>query len=63
MTKRNQHIVPHPDGWAVKPAGGEKASSVHSTQRDAIDRGREVAHNQKTELRKAEALCETNPHN
>tara|TARA_R110000868_G_scaffold148533_4_gene370483 strand:+ start:228 stop:452 length:225 start_codon:yes stop_codon:yes gene_type:complete len=50
MTKRNQHIVPHPDGWAVKPAGGEKASSVHSTQRDAIDRGREVAHNQKTEL-------------
>lgn len=46
----NQHIVPHPDGWAVKPEGGERASSVHPTQADAIDRGREVAQNQGTEL-------------
>lgn len=50
MTKRNQHVVPHPDGWAVKPAGGSKASSVHQTQRDAIDRGREVSRNQDSEL-------------
>lgn len=49
MPKRNQHVVPHPAGWAVKPEGG-RASSVHSTQRDAIDRGREVARNQGTEL-------------
>jgi hypothetical protein len=47
---RNQHVVPHSDGWAVKPAGGEKASSVHTTQADAIDRGRQVAQNQGTEL-------------
>jgi len=50
VTKRNQHVVPHPDGWAVKPAGGSKASSVHQTQRDAIDRGREVSRNQDSEL-------------
>lgn len=50
MTKRNQHVVPHPEGWAVNPAGGEKASSIHSTQRAAIDRGREIAQNQGTEL-------------
>lgn len=50
MTKRNQHVVPHPEGWAVKPAGGEKASSVHSTQQDAINRARGVAQNQGTEL-------------
>jgi hypothetical protein len=51
MTKgRNQHIVPRNDGWAVQPAGGERASSVHGTQREAIDRGREVARNQGSEL-------------
>lgn len=49
MSKRNQHVVPHPGGWAVKPEGG-RASSVHPTQQDAIDRGREVARNQGSEL-------------
>ena len=39
MSKRNQHVVPHPGGWAVKPEGGERASSVHPTQQDAIDEG------------------------
>ena len=50
MGKRNQHVVPHADGWAVKPAGGNRASSVHDTQREAIDRGREIARNEGTEL-------------
>ena len=47
---RNQHITPHPHGWAVKPAGGQRASSVHRTQADAIARGREIACNQESEL-------------
>jgi uncharacterized protein YdaT len=47
---RNQHVVPHPDGWAVKPAGGERASSIHDTQRQAIDRAREIARTQGVEL-------------
>lgn len=47
---RNQHIVPHKSGWAVKSAGGERASSVHPTQSAAIERGRETARNQKSEL-------------
>jgi hypothetical protein len=51
MTKnRNQHVVPHPRGWAVKPAGSDRASSLHDTQREAIDRARDVARNQKSEL-------------
>jgi hypothetical protein len=50
MSKPNQHVVPHPGGWAVKPAGGARASSVHPTQADAIDRGREIAQRQGTEL-------------
>ena len=50
MTKRNQHVVPHPDGWAVRGAGSERASSVHRTQEAAISRGRETARQQGTEL-------------
>src|ERR1700736_6755323 len=40
---RNQHVVPRDGGWAVKPEGGQRASSIHGTQREAIDRGREVS--------------------
>lgn len=50
MSKRNQHIVRHSDGWAVRGAGSERATSVHSTQREAIDAGRRIAQTQKTEL-------------
>jgi hypothetical protein len=47
---KNQHIVPHSDGWAVKGAGNEKATSVHNTQKEAIEAGREIARNQQSEL-------------
>ena len=50
MGKQNQHVVPHTGGWAVKPEGGERPSSVHDTQREAIDRARGVARNQGSEL-------------
>ena len=36
MPKKNQHVVPHEGGWAVKGAGNNKATSVHSTQAAAI---------------------------
>ncbi|HJY51369.1 MAG TPA: DUF2188 domain-containing protein [Stellaceae bacterium] len=43
MTKRrNQPVVSRDGGWAAKPEGGQRASSIHGTQREAIDRGREV---------------------
>ena len=50
MSKRNQHVVKHPEGWAVKGAGASRATSVHTTQREAIEHGREIAKNQKTEF-------------
>ena len=50
MAKRNQHVVPHGDEWAVKPEGGKRPSSVHDTQQEAIDRAREIARNQESEL-------------
>ncbi len=48
--KRNQHVVPTKDGWAVKRAGSQKATKVFGTQQEAIDRGREIARNQQSEL-------------
>lgn len=50
MSKKNQHVVPHGDQWAVKGAGNTRATSVHPTQQEAIERGREIAQNQKSEL-------------
>ena len=47
---KNQHVVPHQNGWAVKREGADRASSTHRTQSEAIERGREVAQNQRSEL-------------
>lgn len=50
MTKRNQHVVPRNDGWAVKGAGAERATVVLNTQQEAIERARNIARHQGTEL-------------
>ncbi len=50
MPNRNQHVTPHRAGWAVRGAGAARATSVHQTQAEAIDRAREIARNQGTEL-------------
>lgn len=50
MASKNQHIVPHLGGWAVKGAGNQRASSVHDTQQQAIDAGRDLARRQGSEL-------------
>ena len=48
--KRSQHVVPTKGGWAVKRAGSPKATKVFATQQEAIERGREIAKNQQSEL-------------
>jgi hypothetical protein len=50
VSGKNQHVVPHQGGWAVKGAGNERATSVHSTQKEAIDTARSHARNQESEL-------------
>lgn len=50
MSGKNQHVVPHADGWAVRGAGNSRATAVYDTQRAAIDRGREIAQHQGSEL-------------
>lgn len=50
MTKRNQHVVPHNNGWAVKGAGAERATKIVPTQGEAIGIARGIARNQQSEL-------------
>ena len=47
---KNQHVVPHSQGWAVKSAGASRAASVHERQSDAINAARDAARAQKSEL-------------
>lgn len=48
--KKNQHIVKNNDKWSVKGAGNSKATKNFDTQKEAIDYGRKIAKNQKSEL-------------
>lgn len=50
MAKKNQHVVPHNDGWAVKGAGNIRATSTHRTQSEAITAAREIAIRQGSEM-------------
>jgi len=50
MAGKNQHVVPHRDGWAVKGEGNSRATTVHSTQKQATVAGRRIAQNQGAEL-------------
>lgn len=47
---KNQHVVPHEGGWAVRGAGNQRATSVHETQAAAIEAARGIAQNQHSEL-------------
>ena len=35
MGGHDRYVVKHEDGWAVKKAGAERASSIHDTQQEA----------------------------
>ena len=50
MAKRNQHVVPRDGDWAVKGAGANRATEVFDTKQEAVNRAREIAQNQGTEL-------------
>jgi len=50
MAKKDYHVVPQGEGWAVKREGSDRASSLHETQREAIQDGKRLAQTNKTEL-------------
>ncbi len=47
---KNQHVLPHSDGWQVKGEGNGRATVVTNTKQQAVDRAREIARNQESEL-------------
>ena len=44
------HVTPRKKGWAVKREGSKRASSLHGTQREAIDAGRALRGQNEGEL-------------
>ena len=52
MSRKSEiHVVPHKDGgWATKKSGASRVGSRHSTQRDAIERARDQAIRDRTEV-------------
>lgn len=48
--RKNQHVVPHGNNWAVKGAGNEKNTKIMPTQNQAIEKARAIARNQQSEL-------------
>lgn len=50
MAGKNQHVVPRGDDWAVRGAGNQRVSSVHSTQAEAERAARAIATNQQSEV-------------
>lgn len=50
MSRKGQHVVPSGDKWSVRRAGSSRASGTYSTQEEAVDRAKEIARSQGTEL-------------
>ena len=47
---KNQHVVKTEDGWGVRGENNTRNTQKFDTQQAAIDRAREIAINQKSEL-------------
>lgn len=47
---KNQHVVKHPEGWAVRGEGNKRVSAVTKTQKDAIAKAKQIAVTQQSEL-------------
>jgi len=49
--KRNLHVVPRENQWAVRRERAQRDSSRHATQSDAFDAARETARREGLEVR------------
>ncbi|MCG3132815.1 MAG: hypothetical protein FLDDKLPJ_03681 [Phycisphaerae bacterium] len=50
MAKKDYHVVPRGDEWAVKREGAERAAAVHPTQGEAERAARDLARTNKVEV-------------
>jgi hypothetical protein len=48
---KNQHVVKHSSGWAVKGAGNKKATKVTQNQKEAIKVAENIAKNQQSDTK------------
>ena len=46
----NQHVVPHPEGWAVRGEGNQKYTAIFDYQDEAIERAKDIAYNYKSSV-------------
>jgi hypothetical protein len=47
---KDQHVVTHGPGWAVRGEGNSRVTSTHDTQAEAQAAAREIAINQRSEV-------------
>jgi uncharacterized protein YdaT len=47
---KNQHVVPSRDRWGVRGEGNDRLTSIHRTQQEAIERAREIAIRERSEV-------------
>ena len=50
MAKKNVHVVPKNGNWAVKTENSERPVKITTTQEEAIERAKEIAKNNQSEL-------------
>jgi hypothetical protein len=48
--KRNVHVVPKGNQWAVRKEGNKRVTSIHQRKEDAEKRGRQEAEKEHSEL-------------
>jgi uncharacterized protein YdaT len=48
--KKNVHVVPRQDKWAVETDNAERAVKITKTQQEAIEIGKQIAQNNNSEL-------------
>ncbi len=47
---KNQHVTPKGGNWQVKGAGNQKATVIAPTQKAAIEKAKEIAKKQESEV-------------
>ncbi len=49
-TRKNQHVVPHKKGWAIRGEGNSRRTKNTETKIEAIVKARKIARDKKSEL-------------
>ena len=49
--KKDQYVVVHGDDWAVRGENNSKVTKIFKNKEDAIEYARDIAKNQRSELR------------